>query len=127
TPLSVACDQGYENIVKYLVEQGADVNKSNGNDQMISLVSYSNFDEYVNIMNTSTKHSVNVNQIYSYNNSPLFAACENENENILKYLLEQGANVNESNKNDESPLIIACKKNNETLVKYLVDYGADVN
>ena len=60
-------------------------------------------------------------------NSPLFFACLNGNETVVKYLVEQGANINIEDRSGETPLCIAFSSGNEAVVKYLVEHGANIN
>jgi ankyrin repeat protein len=53
----------------------------------------------------------------------LFFAIEEDNMNIVKYLIEKGANL----KNIPNSVDIAAKNNNLTMIKYLVENGADIN
>jgi len=112
SPLRVACENGNEAIVKYLIERGANINSK--------FVTY-NDPECINSMKVET---------------PLSIACRKRNGSLVKYLVEQGADVNieinEKNYNHHyinTPLSIACCYSNGTLsiVKYLVEHGADVN
>jgi len=51
--------------------------------------------------------------------TPLFTACENGNEPLVKYLVELGANINKENDYGQNPLFIACKYGNKKVEKYL--------
>jgi len=107
TPLLVACENGNETIVKYLVEHGADVNQK--------------YKYY---------HKSNYNYIYHYYITPLVIACKSRNEVIVKYLVECGANVDPDDTDVNvyyfTPLVTSCKYGNEAIVKYLVEHGSDV-
>jgi len=54
-------------------------------------------------------------------------ACENGNENIVKYLVEHDADVNKKNEYGEIPLIRACESRNENIINYLIEHGANIN
>jgi len=53
----------------------------------------------------------------------LYSACQNGNENIVKYLIKFGANINIKDKEKETPLFYACRSGNKNLVKYLMKIG----
>ncbi|OUM59957.1 hypothetical protein PIROE2DRAFT_52124 [Piromyces sp. E2] len=55
-----------------------------------------------------------------YGETPLFYACYNGNENLVRYLIKHGAKINKENKDGETPLFYACYNGNVNLVKYLV-------
>ncbi|ORX76482.1 ankyrin, partial [Anaeromyces robustus] len=61
------------------------------------------------------------------NETPLFMACENGNENLVKFLIEHGAIINKENRDNKTPLFLACENGNENIVKYLVEHGANTN
>ncbi|OUM70599.1 hypothetical protein PIROE2DRAFT_33417, partial [Piromyces sp. E2] len=115
-PLINAIKTDNESIVKYLIENGADVN-----------INYP-----VNKCDCSCS--------YDYA-TPLIIAIKTENEPIVKYLIEHGADVNYFDtsiscgygyycinyNNIKIPLINAIETGNESIVKYLIENGADVN
>jgi len=102
TPLFIALNKQYDAVLKYLIEQGTNVNVS-----------------------FTIRNEITIN-----NYTPLGFAFEKENDFLIKILIEHGANVNENDENNEMivvPLGIACEKENEELVKYLIEHGANVN
>jgi len=117
TPLSIACEKQNESMIKCLIEHGANVN------------------EKCIIYKFGESSGGDYRCYYSkVNKSPLYIACEQGNESLVKYLVEHGANMNaphiniDTNDNNsiqvETPFSIALKKGNESLIKYLVDHGA---
>jgi len=69
------------------------------------------------------QHLIIANKSVKY----LFSACENGNENMVKYLIEHGVNINGENCFGETPLFYSCRRGNEKMVKYLIGHGADIN
>jgi len=125
-PLVIACENGNEKIVEFLVERGADINKDN-DDGYSPLVAACLMDNE-NIVKYLIDHGAELNNLDEHGCNPLISACENGNENIVKYLVEHGEDVNEEkNGYGNTPLITACDNGCETIVKYLVEHGADVN
>uniref|UniRef100_A0A8W8P5B0 Uncharacterized protein n=2 Tax=Magallana gigas TaxID=29159 RepID=A0A8W8P5B0_MAGGI len=59
--------------------------------------------------------------------SPLYAACQNNHYNTVKFLLCNGANINLCNKTGTSPLFIACENGNEDVSNALIDNNANLN
>ena len=59
--------------------------------------------------------------------TPLYCATEQENIEMVKYLLEQGADVNIKDYTLETPLQCAVRKRNKKIVELLVNNSADVN
>ena len=58
---------------------------------------------------------------------PLFEACGNGYEAIVKYLVDHGADVNQKNNDGKTPLFWACEDGNINVVKFLVESGAKIN
>eukprot|EP00833_Pecoramyces_ruminatium_P001633 jgi/Orpsp1_1/1175665/evm.model.c7180000054754.1 len=108
---------GNENLVKYLVEHGADINKEN-KDGKTPL-----FDAFKYLVELGA----DINKKNKDGYTPLFDACKNGNENLVKYLVEHGADINKENSRGYVPIFSACFSGNENLVKYLVELGADIN
>ncbi|KAG4094856.1 hypothetical protein H8356DRAFT_1690909 [Neocallimastix lanati (nom. inval.)] len=72
----MACEKRNEKIIKYLGEQGVDVNE--GNDWAETPL----HDAYINKKKKDR-----------WAKTPLLIACNNENENIIKYLVKHGADI----------------------------------
>ncbi len=110
TPLFIACENGHENIIKYLVEHGANINCEAYNVIKKNFYSHSIF--------SSDKESKNyLNNRNKYGITPLLIALESWHENIVKYLVEHGAIINNLYINDIILLINACKNGHFTTVK----------
>eukprot|EP00833_Pecoramyces_ruminatium_P002015 jgi/Orpsp1_1/1176047/evm.model.c7180000056215.1 len=106
TPLSLACEQENESMVKYLVEHGADIN------------TVSEYRKYTQNCDAVRKyHLCDIIKV----KSPLCMACKKGNESIVNYLVEHGADINAkyeylNSKKLEivTPLMYACKSGNES-------------
>lgn len=60
--------------------------------------------------------------------SPLYMACQEEHEEIVKLLLAYKADTYLCNKNSKySPLYIACEIGNKKIVELLLNNGANAN
>ncbi|CAA9989055.1 conserved Plasmodium protein, unknown function [Plasmodium knowlesi strain H] len=69
-----------------------------------------------------------INQLDSNNVlSPIHAAAEEGNLEILKFLLENNVNINLTNKYHQNALHIACLENQEKAVQLLLTHNIDVN
>ena len=97
SPLLSAVDKGNVEIVKLLLEKGADPNAGIFGKRQ---------------------------QAQTY---PLLFAAEKGELDIIVLLLEHGANINISNKSGETPLLIAAHMMNYDAAKLLIDAGADVH
>uniref|UniRef100_A0A6C0B0C8 Uncharacterized protein n=1 Tax=viral metagenome TaxID=1070528 RepID=A0A6C0B0C8_9ZZZZ len=135
TPLKIAIINQRGDIIRYLVEAGADVNDNNNNyhERPLNLVFYSvNHDSRDDLLKYLIEHGADVNQGDGYGNTILISASGlPENLPLIRYLVEEaGADINHQNNDGVSPLIAACRSidiNNLPVIKYLVEHGADVN
>lgn len=100
TPLWITCMHGYYDIVKLLVEHGANINQ--------------NLD-YID------KNGKKLNK------TALSMACRGKFPQIAEYLIDNGADINTTVDNDETVLSIASEKGFLEVVKVLVSKGANVN
>ena len=72
------------------------------------------------------QHGADINQIDSYDASPLMYAVEEQQIPICKLLLKSGANINFRN-SKETILLEAISTKNAELVEYLLSQGAEVD
>ncbi len=129
TPLFMAYRQKNIDLAKYLIEHGADVNYQNRYDGTIwsRVCMCENEEDETGFVGYLINHGANVNLQSKTGWTPLFDACKNGNETLVKYLIEHGADVNQQNKDCLTPLFAACICGNEAIVKYLHEHGANVN
>ena len=111
------------NVVKYLVEQGADVNDVDdcGNTPLHVAVDDNKF-VWVKYL---VEHGADINVMDESGYTPLYSAINNDNFNMVKYLVDQGANINI--KCDDEPLLIKSFNFQNRITLYLIENGADVN
>ena len=108
TALMLASSYGHLEIVKLLVESGADINAKN-NDGDNSLMSF---------FNSPIRYSP-----HSYLGE---AAIAVKYEGV-KYLLENGADINSKDKYGNTALMRASEFGRLEIVKFLVENGANIN
>lgn len=107
---------GQLDVVKYLVEHGADIHY--GNDKiLIDAVSTG----YLDIIKYLVSIGININRLYE---DPLSEAATRGYLDIVKYLLSQGANIHQNN---DLALISAVFAENLDVVDYLLSQGADIH
>ena len=81
SPVLIAYGQGYFNIVKYLIDNGANVNQSFG----------------------------------TRNETLLLRACNDNNVDMIQYLVSHGAKINVKDRNGNTPIELAKEKSPEGL------------
>ena len=148
TPLVTAILANNSDIVKYLLERGANPNCSQCLHHAVS-------EGKQNLCQLLISHGAKVDAINSHCETPLVTAILANNSDMVKYLLESGANPNCSqclhhavsegkqnlcqllisygakvdaiNSHCETPLVTAILANNSDMVKYLLERGANPN
>ena len=123
--LFCACKNKNEYFAKFLIKNGANVNKENKFEETPLFYACDGGNE--KIVKYLIEYGVDIDKINNNEETPLFYACRNGNIILIKYLIEYGANINQRNHNKETPLLLACKFGNETTVKYLIEHGANIN
>ena len=149
TPFYMLCDLEITNfeMIKYLVEKGADLTKEG-----VNYFEGEFHSSYTPLYALCSKQAVNidavkmvlekgadVNRGWSFPDgitsvSPLFALCKQEyvNVDVMKLLLEHGASPNQLSYDSgmfTTPLYALCcnKQLNNNAIKLLLDFGADIN
>jgi ankyrin repeat protein len=126
SPLIIACQEGFENIARLLIEYGADINYTCGFENPINNAFSSN---NINIVKMLLEHNVNINCTGYFNRTPLLHAFELRKWDLVSQLIDMGADVNVYVDGGYSitPLYEACLFGNLKLVIKIVEAGADVN
>ena len=124
TPLYYAALNGRTEVVKYLIERGADVNETLSNRMSPLHVAASKYKEIVLLL-VNNGADVNLN---SYDDSsPLHSAAYSGNIEIAEILLNKGAKINTPDNEGETPLSEAVFGKHKAMVELLLQRGADVN
>lgn len=131
TPLCIATKYGYYNIVKYLVNNGADINiiTKEAHQNLFMIIISSKIDTKIKLkmIKYFVKKGLKLNQVDRYSNNLLFYACIAVDFKIVKYLVENKIKINNKNCYHETPIMYAFKYKNYKIIKYLVENGADIN
>lgn len=124
TCLSVASYHGYEKIVAFLIDHGADVNtKTDERDTPLKLASANN---HFNIVKMLIEHKAYINFRDTEGSTPLSGAICSGNDNMVAYLIEHEANVNIKDSKGVTPLMLAASNGHYNIVKMLVESRADI-
>ena len=134
TPLMVICSylprKTELEIVKFLIENGCDVNitDENGNNALL-LICKRGFHQDFEIIKLLLEHNSNVNSS-AVTLSCLMHAVYDNNYDIAKLLIEKNADINFINKDGDNILNFFCfsvnRKDNK-IIELLIENGADVN
>ena len=132
TSLKLASEKGYLDLVKILLEHGADVNSTTGDYDYTALMYASKY-EHIKIVQILLKHGADVNIQNRNGFTALIYASERGYSKIVGMLLEHGADINQLSNFGENALMIAINQKYVSLdditktVKILLDYKVNVN
>ncbi|BDU50051.1 ankyrin repeat domain-containing protein [Haliovirga abyssi] len=125
TPLTYAIKKGNVEIVKLLVEGGANVFYVDKNNKTTFYIAVES--NKTDIAKYFIEKGVDVKQEDKSGKFPLIKAVKNKNVELVEAILKKGENANRKNKKLEKPITFAIKNGNEKIVELLIKYGADVN
>ena len=137
TPIGYLCNQKLQNneIIKLLIERGADVNKTcqnkHGNSNTPLCYLCQQKDINIEAIKILIEGGADVNKGENeYCCTPLCYLCQQRNVNFeaIKLLVEKGADVNKGDCYYKS-LIYLCQNEhiNKEIIKFLIDHGATIN
>ena len=127
TPLCIAAMTGHNDVVKLLLEAGADPNRED-TDGITSLYwpfTYGNTVMVKLLLNKGA--DPNKYGKFSHRETLLQLAASNGNIVMVKLLINAGANPNKCGWHGQTPLLVAASNGNTETVKTLLDAGADTN
>ncbi|KAK7495461.1 hypothetical protein BaRGS_00013400, partial [Batillaria attramentaria] len=125
TPLHVACRIGNEDLLKFLLNKGADV-KAKNDKGFTPLHTACKYGNQVAVKRLIAK-GANVNAVGEDELSPLHLACQYGRTDVLDELLRLGAQIEAKDIKQMRPLHLACKTGSLGLVEALIKKGADVS
>ncbi|MHC4534324.1 MAG: ankyrin repeat domain-containing protein [Planctomycetota bacterium] len=117
TALHIAAINGHKEVIKLLLENGADVNA--GHNLNRTAAEYAIRGNHNDIVELLISKGADV--------SPLHLAISKKDETKARRLIEAGADVNKRTQYGTTPLHIAVYSDLKNIVKLLISKGADVN
>ncbi|KAH8698579.1 hypothetical protein BGW36DRAFT_274900, partial [Talaromyces proteolyticus] len=142
-PISCAFQAGHIDMVRFLIDNGADVNASLYEDWRRHPAHFEiwngalnrdkNLDKNLEILRAIIKNGADINASNSSGQTHLMMAARYGNLELIRFLLFEGACVNAVDNGGETALLSAMRNKNITyisrarMVKILLSYGADVN
>lgn len=126
TLLDQAVSEKNEDGVRLLIRLGADVNRSaaDGYTPMTRAV----VDNDPSMVRLLKSLGADANQPASNGDTPLICAINEENTDMMQFLLDElEANINQPGGNGVTPLITAMLESDTETVRWLISKGADVN
>ena len=122
-PLNFAIKHNKFELVKLLIENGADINLSDNIDSPLTIAIAK---QDVNLISYLIKKGVDINRVDDQGNTPLVYAIEQQQFKVIDLLLENGVKLDVKS-SKKSPLIAAIEIGNSDLVSTLIEKGIDIN
>ena len=118
TLLQVACTRERVDVVRWLLDHGADVNSQQPHHLAVA---------NPEIVRMQLTHGANVNVANDYGSTPLHEASEFGRRETVRLLLQHGADVSTLDEKHMTPLHLASQNAEAETVLLLIDHGADVH
>ena len=117
---------GHTDIVKLLLERGADPNIKHSIYGHTALMKATE-NSHIDIIRILLESDVDINIQNSYGDASLIYASREGRIEIVRLLLENGADPNIKNNWSETPLMMASISGHSDIVRLLLERGADIN
>ncbi|RYP12006.1 hypothetical protein DL765_007522 [Monosporascus sp. GIB2] len=126
TALHLAAKEGYEAVVRLLLDYGADVNANDlyRRKTALHLAAGEGYEAVVRLL---LDYGADVNAKDKDEWTALHWVAQRGYEAVIRLLLDYGVDVNVMEKYRRTALHLAAKEGYEAVVRLLLDYGADVN
>ena len=126
TVLHLAIFSGERDLIKYLIENGADVNARDG-DGVTPLLKAMDGDLDFEIIELLIKHGADITASNNDGLNAVHMACLKEDSRFFEYFLTFAPDLNVKTKDGSTMLHYAAKSGNMKVVKLLLDHGIDPN
>lgn len=127
TPLIMSIFYSRGSISRYLLEQGASVNKTDKQGRTPLMYAGMIMNGDVELVEELLRRGANINKVSRTGSSALLLACQNSSTKIATLLIDRGADVNYIGANKKTPLIECCLHGDWGNTLLLIDKGADLN
>ena len=128
TALMMAAKRGYIDVVKYLVDHGADVHRTDeeGETPLLMAIMSPHEQHREPIITYLLEHGADVNHADNSGRTPLHLVSFDGTVPQAQMLMDHGADVNSRDTWGKTPLLNAVDAHSIDMIHYLVEHGADV-
>jgi ankyrin repeat protein len=128
TPLAIACEFGFFDMAKLLIDNNADYKVKNVDHDTPLLIALKNKSgQYYNIINLLVNKGAKINRLDHAQTILIHLILEGRYLAIEDLVKNKNYDINKFNIYGESALHVACVLGNIDLVQLLIENGADVN
>ena len=125
TLLHIAAEEGKDQVVRMLLDKGADVNAQGGlYGNALQAASYGGYDRVVQIL---LDKGADVNAQGGEYGNALYTASRGGHDQVVQILLDKGADINAQGGLYGNALQAASSEGHNQVVQILLDKGADIN
>ncbi|KAI1174739.1 hypothetical protein F4777DRAFT_552834 [Nemania sp. FL0916] len=125
TALHLACRKGYPEIVRILLNRGADVMRCDNDGWTPLIAACSQGSE--EIVQLLIDNSADLETRNNIGFTALISACSNGFDKVVRLLINNGADVNPKSREGRAALNFACANGLHQVAVLLIDNGADIN
>jgi ankyrin repeat protein len=118
-PLALAAFFGHAEIVKFLLDHGADVQQASTNAQRVNALHAASANRHLDICRMPIDKGIDVNTKQEGGFTPLQEAAQNGQLELVELLLQHGADAATKNDKGQTALDIARESNQPEVVKIL--------
>ncbi|MGV3613538.1 MAG: ankyrin repeat domain-containing protein [Fluviicola sp.] len=115
-PLMIACYRGQTKCAKFLVQNGADVNRASAEGSALQAACYQNNTELATVL---VKKGAELNAQGPDGNTALMYAVLNQNEKLVKILVKAGSDLSKKNADNQTAYSLAMTQANTEIQKWV--------
>jgi ankyrin repeat protein len=127
TALHAACMIPHIDVIKELIERGANINETDIYDNTPLHFLSSHNEKDMELFRYFINNTDNIDVKTYLGRTAFHNACIHRNMEAVQELLNYGADINAKTNEDETALFLCCKFDCEDIVRELFDKGCDIN
>jgi len=122
TPLHFACEKGHLEVVRLLMDRGADLEKADNTGCTPLLIACGR--GHLEVARLLLDRGADTEKADSNGETPLSDACYKGHLEVARLLIDRGANKEAADENGDNPLRLACYRGHIEIIKLLLQRGA---